>query len=166
MHWILARPVVENIGRLGQRNVISDDCRDRSEDKMEQQVLIVPPHLEQFVYLVSWTSSHIPDAFIQCNLTATCPDHMLSCSTDEGALVRAAQNLGFVFSGRTPDCVIVEWVSRDVLGIDDELHWEHDSPSVMLHSSLTLYTLENYYRQFVRRSPSSTNPLFPYYNVW
>lgn len=29
---------------------------------------------------------------------------------DEGALVRAAQNLGFVFSGRTPDSVIVEMV--------------------------------------------------------
>uniref|UniRef100_A0A8C1UAU0 Phospholipid-transporting ATPase n=1 Tax=Cyprinus carpio TaxID=7962 RepID=A0A8C1UAU0_CYPCA len=43
-----------------------------------------------------------------------------AASPDEGALVRAAQNLGFVFSGRTPDCVIVESVSRDVLGIDDE----------------------------------------------
>uniref|UniRef100_A0A8C2HTC1 Phospholipid-transporting ATPase n=1 Tax=Cyprinus carpio TaxID=7962 RepID=A0A8C2HTC1_CYPCA len=31
-----------------------------------------------------------------------------AASPDEGALVRAAQNLGFVFSGRTPDCVIVE----------------------------------------------------------
>uniref|UniRef100_A0A8C1LBG1 Phospholipid-transporting ATPase n=1 Tax=Cyprinus carpio TaxID=7962 RepID=A0A8C1LBG1_CYPCA len=49
-----------------------------------------------------------------------------AASPDEGALVRAAQNLGFVFSGRTPDCVIVESVSRDILGIDDELHWEHD----------------------------------------
>uniref|UniRef100_A0A8C2JID9 Phospholipid-transporting ATPase n=1 Tax=Cyprinus carpio TaxID=7962 RepID=A0A8C2JID9_CYPCA len=43
-----------------------------------------------------------------------------AASPDEGALVRAAQNLGFVFSGRTPDCVIVESVSRDILGIDDE----------------------------------------------
>lgn len=33
------------------------------------------------------------------------------CSPDEGALVRAARNLGFVFSGRTPDSVIVEIVS-------------------------------------------------------
>lgn len=90
---------------------------------------------------------------------------MLSCSTDESALVRAAQNLGFVFSGRTPDCVIVESVSRDVLGIDDELHWEHDLPSVMLHRSLKHYTLENHYMQFVQRSPTSTDPLFPYYNV-
>lgn len=32
------------------------------------------------------------------------------CFADEGALVRAAQNLGFVFSGRTPDSVIVEMV--------------------------------------------------------
>ncbi|XP_039669932.1 phospholipid-transporting ATPase IA isoform X3 [Perca fluviatilis] len=31
-----------------------------------------------------------------------------AASPDEGALVRAAQNLGFVFSGRTPDSVIVE----------------------------------------------------------
>uniref|UniRef100_A0A672N4J4 Phospholipid-transporting ATPase n=1 Tax=Sinocyclocheilus grahami TaxID=75366 RepID=A0A672N4J4_SINGR len=31
-----------------------------------------------------------------------------AASPDEGALVRAAQNLGFVFTGRTPDCVIVE----------------------------------------------------------
>uniref|UniRef100_A0AAQ6A3A0 Phospholipid-transporting ATPase n=1 Tax=Amphiprion ocellaris TaxID=80972 RepID=A0AAQ6A3A0_AMPOC len=34
-----------------------------------------------------------------------------AASPDEGALVRAAQNLGFVFSGRTPDSVIVEMVS-------------------------------------------------------
>uniref|UniRef100_A0A1A8D159 Phospholipid-transporting ATPase n=1 Tax=Nothobranchius kadleci TaxID=1051664 RepID=A0A1A8D159_NOTKA len=31
-----------------------------------------------------------------------------AASPDEGALVRAARNLGFVFSGRTPDSVIVE----------------------------------------------------------
>ncbi|KAG1962620.1 probable phospholipid-transporting ATPase IA isoform X4 [Pimephales promelas] len=31
-----------------------------------------------------------------------------AASPDEGALVRAAENLGFVFTGRTPDCVIVE----------------------------------------------------------
>ncbi|XP_063732325.1 phospholipid-transporting ATPase IA isoform X3 [Eleginops maclovinus] len=31
-----------------------------------------------------------------------------AASPDEGALVRAAKNLGFVFSGRTPDSVIVE----------------------------------------------------------
>ncbi|XP_054453179.1 phospholipid-transporting ATPase IA isoform X2 [Anoplopoma fimbria] len=31
-----------------------------------------------------------------------------AASPDEGALVRAAQSLGFVFSGRTPDSVIVE----------------------------------------------------------
>ncbi|XP_067374938.1 phospholipid-transporting ATPase IA isoform X5 [Channa argus] len=31
-----------------------------------------------------------------------------AASPDEGALVRAAQNLGFVFSGRTPDSVILE----------------------------------------------------------
>uniref|UniRef100_A0A673GF54 Phospholipid-transporting ATPase n=1 Tax=Sinocyclocheilus rhinocerous TaxID=307959 RepID=A0A673GF54_9TELE len=43
-----------------------------------------------------------------------------AASPDEGALVRAAQNLGFVFTGRTPDCVIVESVSTDVLGIDDK----------------------------------------------
>lgn len=66
---------------------------------------------------------------------------MLSCSTDEGALVRAAENLGFVFSGRTPDCVIVDSVSKDVVGIDDELQWERDSPSVMCiaHSHFVLW---------------------------
>ncbi|XP_059371910.1 probable phospholipid-transporting ATPase IA isoform X4 [Carassius carassius] len=40
-----------------------------------------------------------------------CTDNKITyqaASPDEGALVRAAQNLGFVFSGRTPDCVIVE----------------------------------------------------------
>ncbi|XP_036793793.1 phospholipid-transporting ATPase IA isoform X6 [Oncorhynchus mykiss] len=31
-----------------------------------------------------------------------------AASPDEGALVRAAANLGFVFSGRTPDCVIIK----------------------------------------------------------
>ncbi|XP_068181084.1 probable phospholipid-transporting ATPase IA isoform X5 [Antennarius striatus] len=31
-----------------------------------------------------------------------------AASPDEGALVRAARNLGFVFSGRTPDSVIIE----------------------------------------------------------
>uniref|UniRef100_A0A8C6U341 Phospholipid-transporting ATPase n=1 Tax=Neogobius melanostomus TaxID=47308 RepID=A0A8C6U341_9GOBI len=34
-----------------------------------------------------------------------------AASPDEGALVRAARNLGFFFSGRTPDSVIVEVVS-------------------------------------------------------
>uniref|UniRef100_A0A671XSZ4 Phospholipid-transporting ATPase n=1 Tax=Sparus aurata TaxID=8175 RepID=A0A671XSZ4_SPAAU len=33
-----------------------------------------------------------------------------AASPDEGALVRAARNLGFVFSGRTPDTVIMEMV--------------------------------------------------------
>lgn len=36
---------------------------------------------------------------------------------DEGALVRAARNLGFVFSGRTPDSVIVETVSLSLLTV-------------------------------------------------
>uniref|UniRef100_A0A3Q3MUV3 Phospholipid-transporting ATPase n=1 Tax=Mastacembelus armatus TaxID=205130 RepID=A0A3Q3MUV3_9TELE len=35
-----------------------------------------------------------------------------AASPDEGALVRAARNLGFVFSGRTPDSVIVEMVKE------------------------------------------------------
>uniref|UniRef100_A0A4W5KWC5 Phospholipid-transporting ATPase n=1 Tax=Hucho hucho TaxID=62062 RepID=A0A4W5KWC5_9TELE len=35
-----------------------------------------------------------------------------AASPDEGALVRAAANLGFVFSGRTPDSVIIQAVSR------------------------------------------------------
>uniref|UniRef100_A0A4W6FXD0 P-type phospholipid transporter n=1 Tax=Lates calcarifer TaxID=8187 RepID=A0A4W6FXD0_LATCA len=35
-----------------------------------------------------------------------------AASPDEGALVRAARNLGFVFSGRTPDSVIVEILLR------------------------------------------------------
>ncbi|XP_051513956.1 phospholipid-transporting ATPase IA-like isoform X4 [Myxocyprinus asiaticus] len=36
-----------------------------------------------------------------------------AASPDEGALVRAAHNLGFVFSGRTPDCVIVESLEKE-----------------------------------------------------
>lgn len=36
-----------------------------------------------------------------------------AASPDEGALVRAAQNLGFVFSGRTPDNVIVEMLGTE-----------------------------------------------------
>jgi len=60
------------------------------------------------------------------------------CFQDEGALVRAAQNLGFVFSGRTPDSVIVELVSQDettlmkadqaIVLMDGWIHliWPHD----------------------------------------
>ncbi|KAM7389162.1 hypothetical protein PAMP_023155 [Pampus punctatissimus] len=36
-----------------------------------------------------------------------------AASPDEGALVRAAQNLGFVFSGRTPDSVIGEMLGTE-----------------------------------------------------
>uniref|UniRef100_A0A8C4ELS4 Phospholipid-transporting ATPase n=1 Tax=Dicentrarchus labrax TaxID=13489 RepID=A0A8C4ELS4_DICLA len=36
-----------------------------------------------------------------------------AASPDEGALVRAAENLGFVFSGRTPDSVIVEMLGAE-----------------------------------------------------
>ncbi|TNN73046.1 putative phospholipid-transporting ATPase IA [Liparis tanakae] len=36
-----------------------------------------------------------------------------AASPDEGALVRAAQTLGFVFSGRTPDTVIVQMPGRE-----------------------------------------------------
>ncbi|XP_075868218.1 phospholipid-transporting ATPase IA isoform X3 [Nelusetta ayraudi] len=36
-----------------------------------------------------------------------------AASPDEGALVRAARNLGFVFSGRTPDSVIVEALGKE-----------------------------------------------------
>lgn len=36
-----------------------------------------------------------------------------AASPDEGALVRAAENLGFVFSGRTPDCVIVDSLGEE-----------------------------------------------------
>ncbi|XP_029917737.1 probable phospholipid-transporting ATPase IA isoform X6 [Myripristis murdjan] len=36
-----------------------------------------------------------------------------AASPDEGALVRAARNLGFVFSGRTPDSVIVEMLGSE-----------------------------------------------------
>ncbi|XP_026187029.1 probable phospholipid-transporting ATPase IA isoform X4 [Mastacembelus armatus] len=36
-----------------------------------------------------------------------------AASPDEGALVRAARNLGFVFSGRTPDSVIVEMLKTE-----------------------------------------------------
>lgn len=39
------------------------------------------------------------------------------CFQDEGALVRAARNLGFVFSGRTPDSVIMEMVSMTRHGL-------------------------------------------------
>ncbi|KAI1883759.1 hypothetical protein AGOR_G00234850 [Albula goreensis] len=36
-----------------------------------------------------------------------------AASPDEGALVRAARNLGFVFTGRTPDSVIIECLGRE-----------------------------------------------------
>ncbi|RXM35202.1 Phospholipid-transporting ATPase IB, partial [Acipenser ruthenus] len=36
-----------------------------------------------------------------------------AASPDEGALVRAAKNLGFVFSGRTPDAVIIEALGQE-----------------------------------------------------
>ncbi|MBN3310286.1 phospholipid-transporting ATPase IA isoform X4 [Amia ocellicauda] len=36
-----------------------------------------------------------------------------AASPDEGALVRAAKNLGFVFSGRTPDSVIIEALGQE-----------------------------------------------------
>ncbi|XP_030252562.1 probable phospholipid-transporting ATPase IA isoform X4 [Sparus aurata] len=36
-----------------------------------------------------------------------------AASPDEGALVRAARNLGFVFSGRTPDTVIMEMLGTE-----------------------------------------------------
>ncbi|XP_053180121.1 phospholipid-transporting ATPase IA [Scomber japonicus] len=36
-----------------------------------------------------------------------------AASPDEGALVRAAQQLGFVFSGRTPDSVFVEMLGKE-----------------------------------------------------
>ncbi|KAK2848645.1 hypothetical protein Q5P01_008479 [Channa striata] len=36
-----------------------------------------------------------------------------AASPDEGALVRAARNLGFVFSGRTPDSVILEMLGTE-----------------------------------------------------
>ncbi|XP_036933022.1 phospholipid-transporting ATPase IA isoform X2 [Acanthopagrus latus] len=36
-----------------------------------------------------------------------------AASPDEGALVRAARNLGFVFSGRTPDSVIMEMLGTE-----------------------------------------------------
>uniref|UniRef100_A0A3B4Z982 Phospholipid-transporting ATPase n=1 Tax=Stegastes partitus TaxID=144197 RepID=A0A3B4Z982_9TELE len=43
-----------------------------------------------------------------------------AASPDEGALVRAARNLGFVFSGRTPDTVIVE-----ILGTEEKYELLH-----------------------------------------
>uniref|UniRef100_A0A3B4TGF7 Phospholipid-transporting ATPase n=1 Tax=Seriola dumerili TaxID=41447 RepID=A0A3B4TGF7_SERDU len=43
-----------------------------------------------------------------------------AASPDEGALVRAARNLGFVFSGRTPDSVIVQ-----LLGTEDKYELLH-----------------------------------------
>ncbi|XP_071314421.1 phospholipid-transporting ATPase IA isoform X4 [Trachinotus anak] len=43
-----------------------------------------------------------------------------AASPDEGALVRAARNLGFVFSGRTPDSVIV-----DMLGTEEKYELLH-----------------------------------------
>ncbi|XP_026213838.1 probable phospholipid-transporting ATPase IA isoform X4 [Anabas testudineus] len=43
-----------------------------------------------------------------------------AASPDEGALVRAAQNIGFVFSGRTPDSVIVE-----ILGTEEKYELLH-----------------------------------------
>uniref|UniRef100_A0A671R1C8 Phospholipid-transporting ATPase n=1 Tax=Sinocyclocheilus anshuiensis TaxID=1608454 RepID=A0A671R1C8_9TELE len=69
--------------------------------------------IQEFMTMIAICHTAVPE----------CTDNKITyqaASPDEGALVRAAQNLGFVFSGRTPDCVIVESVSRDVLGIDDE----------------------------------------------
>ncbi|XP_024919272.1 probable phospholipid-transporting ATPase IA isoform X7 [Cynoglossus semilaevis] len=43
-----------------------------------------------------------------------------AASPDEGALVRAARNLGFVFSGRTPDSVFVE-----ILGTEEKYRLLH-----------------------------------------
>ncbi|XP_071029755.1 LOW QUALITY PROTEIN: probable phospholipid-transporting ATPase IA [Oncorhynchus clarkii lewisi] len=43
-----------------------------------------------------------------------------AASPDEGALVRAAANLGFVFSGRTPDCVIIK-----ALGVEEKYELLH-----------------------------------------
>uniref|UniRef100_A0A673HND0 Phospholipid-transporting ATPase n=1 Tax=Sinocyclocheilus rhinocerous TaxID=307959 RepID=A0A673HND0_9TELE len=79
-----------------------------------------------FVFSTQPTASVIQEFMTMMAICHTavpeCTDKITyqAASPDEGALVRAAQNLGFVFSGRTPDCVIVESVSRDVLGIDDE----------------------------------------------
>uniref|UniRef100_A0A8C7QGN5 Phospholipid-transporting ATPase n=1 Tax=Oncorhynchus mykiss TaxID=8022 RepID=A0A8C7QGN5_ONCMY len=54
-----------------------------------------------------------------------------AASPDEGALVRAAANLGFVFSGRTPDCVIIkitqEWLRDKFLNV---LEWPSQSPDL------------------------------------
>ncbi|CAB1337477.1 unnamed protein product, partial [Coregonus sp. 'balchen'] len=45
-----------------------------------------------------------------------------AASPDEGALVRAAANLGFVFSGRTPDSVIIQ-----ALGAEEKYELLHDT---------------------------------------
>lgn len=63
-----------------------------------------------------WNMAAVVNTRLKCNVTLDiCKGvficNIFLCSPDEGALVRAAQNLGFVFSGRTPDSVIVEIVS-------------------------------------------------------
>ncbi|XP_016332077.1 probable phospholipid-transporting ATPase IA isoform X5 [Sinocyclocheilus anshuiensis] len=57
--------------------------------------------IQEFMTMIAICHTAVPE----------CTDNKITyqaASPDEGALVRAAQNLGFVFSGRTPDCVIVE----------------------------------------------------------
>uniref|UniRef100_A0A673HLY2 Phospholipid-transporting ATPase n=1 Tax=Sinocyclocheilus rhinocerous TaxID=307959 RepID=A0A673HLY2_9TELE len=56
--------------------------------------------IQEFMTMMAICHTAVPECTDKITYQAASPD--------EGALVRAAQNLGFVFSGRTPDCVIVE----------------------------------------------------------
>lgn len=72
---------------------------------------------------------------------------MCPCLKDEGALVRAARNLGFVFSGRTPDSVIVETVSnsQEVRGIDANnvsFGWSSVTSSKHIYYDLSIQQLQ------------------------
>uniref|UniRef100_A0A8D2Q2R9 Phospholipid-transporting ATPase n=1 Tax=Varanus komodoensis TaxID=61221 RepID=A0A8D2Q2R9_VARKO len=52
-----------------------------------------------------------------------------AASPDEGALVRAAKHLQFVFTGRTPDSVIIESVNVETLNLCNDWH-------VIIHNSM------------------------------
>ncbi|XP_059377720.1 probable phospholipid-transporting ATPase IA isoform X2 [Carassius carassius] len=62
--------------------------------------------IQEFMTMMAICHTAVPER-IDDNITYQ------AASPDEGALVRAAQNLGFVFSGRTPDCVIVESCGKE-----------------------------------------------------
>ncbi|XP_074529616.1 phospholipid-transporting ATPase IA isoform X2 [Halichoeres trimaculatus] len=62
--------------------------------------------IQEFMTMMAICHTAVPER-MEGNITYQ------AASPDEGALVRAARNLGFVFSGRTPDSVIVETLGTE-----------------------------------------------------